>query len=87
MISTNTSVDLVLPVGTHDHSQGMLAAPIVLVEYIDYQYPYCAQAVSIVRELQYELGERLCYVVRHFPLVDLHLQAMRAAEATHDGIV
>ena len=59
---------------------------IVLVEYIDYQCPYCAQAVSIVRELQYELGERLCYVVRHFPLVDLHLQAMRAAEATHDGI-
>lgn len=81
MISTNTSVDLVLPVGTHDHSQGMLAAPIVLVEYIDYQCPYCAQAVSIVRELQYELGERLCYVVRHFPLIDLHLQAMRAAEA------
>ena len=34
MISTNTSVDLVLPVGTHDHSQGMLAAPIVLVEYL-----------------------------------------------------
>ena len=82
MIFTNTSVDLVLPVGTRDHSQGMLAAPIVLVEYIDYQCPYCAQAVSIVRELQYELGERLCYIVRHFPLVDLHLQAMRAAEAT-----
>ena len=81
MIFTNTSVDLVLPVGTRDHSQGMLAAPIVLVEYVDYQCPYCAQAVSIVRELQYELGERLCYVVRHFPLVDLHLQAMRAAEA------
>jgi protein-disulfide isomerase len=53
-----------------------------LVEYVDYQCPYCAQAVGIARELQYELGERLCYVVKHFPLVDLHLQAMRAAEAT-----
>jgi protein-disulfide isomerase len=82
MISTNTSVDLVLPVGTRDHSQGMLAAPIVLVEYVNYQCAYCAQAVDIVREIQYELGERLCYVVRHFPIVDLHLQAMRAAEAT-----
>ena len=81
MISTNTTLDLVLPVGTRDHSQGMLAAPIVLVEYVDYQCSYCAQAVSIVRELQYELGERLCYVVRHFPIVDLHFQAMRAAEA------
>lgn len=59
MIFTNTSVDLVLPVGTRDHSQGMLAAPIVLVEYVDYQCPYCAQAVSIVRELQYELGDYL----------------------------
>ena len=37
--------------------------------------------MSIVGELQYELGDRLCYVVRHFPLVDLHFQAMRAAEA------
>jgi protein-disulfide isomerase len=90
MIFTNTSVDLVLPVGTRDHSQGMIAAPlacslpevIVLVEYIDYQCPYCAQAVGIVRELQYELGDRLCYVVRHFPIVDLHREAMRAAEAT-----
>jgi protein-disulfide isomerase len=81
MISTNTTLDLVLPVGTRDHSQGMLAAPIVLVEYIDYQCPYCAQAVDIVREFQYELGDRLCYVVRHFPLIDLHSHAMRAAEA------
>jgi protein-disulfide isomerase len=81
MISTNTTLDLVLPVGTRDHMQGLIAAPIVLVEYIDYQCPYCAQAFSIVRELQYELGDRLCYVVRHFPLV-VHFQAMRAAEAT-----
>jgi len=80
MIST-TILDLVLPVGTRDHSQGMLAAPIVLVEYVDYQCSYCAQAVNIIRELQYELGDRLCYVVRHFPIVDLHFQAMRAAEA------
>jgi protein-disulfide isomerase len=59
MISTNTTLDLVLPVGTRDHSQGMLVAPIVLVEYVDYQCAYCAQAVDIVREIQYELGDYL----------------------------
>jgi protein-disulfide isomerase len=82
MISTNTTLDLALPVGTRDHVEGVLAVPIVLVEYVDYQCPYCAQAVGIVRELQYELGERLCYVVRHFPLINLHSHAMRAAAAT-----
>jgi protein-disulfide isomerase len=59
MISVNTSVDLVLPVGQRDHLEGLLAAPIVLAEYIDYQCPYCAQAVDIVRELQYERGDYL----------------------------
>ena len=81
MISTNTSVNLVLPVGTRDHIEGLLTAPIMLVEYGDYQCPYCAQAVEIVREVQYELGDRLCYVFRHFPLMELHSHAIRAAEA------
>jgi protein-disulfide isomerase len=87
MISVNTSVDLVLPVGTRDHIEGLLTAPIVLVEYGDYQCPYCAQAVDIVREIQYELGERLCYVFRHFPLMDLHPDAVRAAEAAEAAAV
>jgi protein-disulfide isomerase len=81
MILVNNSVDLVLPVGSRDHIQGMLTAPIVLVEYVDYQCAYCAQAVSIIQQLQYQFGDRLCYVVRHFPLTALHSHAMRAAEA------
>jgi protein-disulfide isomerase len=87
MISVNNSVDLVLPVGTRDHIEGLLTAPIILVEYGDYQCPYCAQAVEIVRELQYELGDRLCYVFRHFPLTELHPHAIRAAEAAEAAAV
>jgi protein-disulfide isomerase len=87
MISVNNSVDLVLPVGKNDHIQGLLTAPIVLVEYGDYQCPYCAQAVEIVRELQSELEDRLCYVFRHFPLTELHPDAVRAAEAAEAAAV
>ena len=85
MISVNTSVDLVLPFGTRDHIEGLLTAPIVLVEYGDYQCPYCAQAVDIVREVQYELKDRLCYVFRHFPLAQLHSHATRAAESAESA--
>jgi protein-disulfide isomerase len=87
MISVNTPVYLVLPVGTRDHIEGLLTAPIVLVEYGDYQCPYCAQAVDIVREVQYELGDRLCYAFRHFPLMNLHPHAVRAAEAAEAAAV
>jgi protein-disulfide isomerase len=87
MTSTNTSVDLTLPVGTRDHIQGLLTAPIVLVEYGDYQCPYCAQAAEIVRKLQNRLGDRLCYVYRHFPLTELHPHAVRAAEAAEAAAV
>lgn len=81
MSAANSTVDLVLPVGQRDHVQGLLTAPVVLVEYGDYQCPYCAQATGVIQELQYQLGDRLCYVFRHFPLTELHPQALRAAEA------
>jgi protein-disulfide isomerase len=87
MISINNSVDLVLPVGQNDHIQGLLTAPILLVEYGDYQCPYCAQTVEIVRSLQARLGDRLCYVFRHFPLTELHPDALRAAEAAEAAAV
>lgn len=82
MSLANASIDLVLPVGQSDHIQGSLTAPIVLVEYGDYQCPYCMEAVETVRELQQQFAERLCYVFRHFPIIEIHPHAMRAAEAT-----
>lgn len=81
MTSANASVDLVVPAGQPDHIQGSLSAPIVLVEYGDYQCPYCAKAVGIVQELQDQFREQLCYVFRHFPLTKLHADAMKAAVA------
>jgi protein-disulfide isomerase len=81
MSTANSTVDLVLSVGQRDLVQGLLTAPVVLVEYGDYQCPYCAQATGVIQELQYQLGDRLCYVFRHFLLTRLHPNALRAAEA------
>jgi protein-disulfide isomerase len=70
-----------LPVGERDHVQGPANAPVTLVEYGDYECPYCRAAVPIVQELQRLLGDQLRYVFRHFPLAGLHPHAQKAAEA------
>src|ERR1035438_7447704 len=72
---------LTLPVGDRDHIQGPATAPITLVEYGDYQCPYCGQAYPIVKELQEQLGKRLRFVFRNFPLSTVHPHAEHAAEA------
>jgi protein-disulfide isomerase len=64
-----------------DHSQGADDAPITLVEYGDYQCPYCGQAHPVVRALQQRFGKRLRFVFRNFPLTEVHPEAMHAAEA------
>jgi len=69
-----------LPVGERDHVQGPAGAPVTLVEYGDYECPYCRAAVPIIQELQGVLGDQLRYVFRHFPLADLHPHAQHAAE-------
>jgi protein-disulfide isomerase len=72
---------LTLPVGERDHVQGPATAPVTLVEYGDYECPYCRAAVPIVQELQQLLGDQLRYVFRHFPLTGAHPHAQNAAEA------
>ena len=72
---------LTLPVGERDHIQGPATAPITLVEYGDYECPYCGQAYPIVKELQERLGKRLRFVFRNFPLSTMHPHAEQAAEA------
>ncbi|MCI0395623.1 MAG: Na+/H+ antiporter NhaA [Chloroflexi bacterium] len=72
---------LTLPVGDRDHTQGPAGAPITLVEYGDYQCPYCRQVYHTVRELQEVLGDRLQYVYRHLPISTVHPYAQLAAEA------
>ena len=65
-----------------DHIRGPEDAPVTLVEYGDYQCPYCGQAEIVIRELLDEFGDELRYVWRHLPLSDVHLNAQMAAEAT-----
>jgi protein-disulfide isomerase len=71
---------LTLPVGERDHSQGPPKAPLVLVEYGDYQCPYCGAAYPIVKRVQKKVGARLMFVFRNFPITNSHPLAQWAAE-------
>jgi Na+/H+ antiporter NhaA len=75
-------VDLADPVDLErDHVRGPADAPVTLVEYGDFECPYCGQAEPIVRELLRDFGD-LRYVWRHLPLNDVHPGAQLAAEAS-----
>ena len=63
-----------------DHIRGPIEAPVTVVEYGDFECPYCGQAEPFVRELLREFGD-VRYVWRHLPLNDVHPQAQLAAEA------
>jgi len=65
---------------TLDHLQGPLNAPIVLVEYGDFECPYCGEAYPELKAVKEAMGDGLCFVFRHFPLRQAHPHAERAAE-------
>ncbi len=65
-----------------DHVRGPGDALVTLVEYGDFECPFCGQAESVVRELLDSFGDELRYVWRHLPLNDVHLRAQLAAEAS-----
>jgi protein-disulfide isomerase len=64
-----------------DHLQGNEHAPVTLVEYGDYECPYCGEAYPIVKELQKLEGKSLRFVFRNFPLAQVHPHALHAAFA------
>ena len=72
---------LIPPVGERDHQKGLAAAPVVLVEYGDYECPYCGRADQIISDLQEGLDREILYIFRHFPITTTHLHAQKAAEA------
>jgi protein-disulfide isomerase len=79
---TQWAATLTLPVtGDRDHIQGPAAAPVTLVEYGDYECPYCGAAYPIVKEVQARMGDRLRFVFRNFPITTSHPHAEQAAEA------
>ncbi len=83
---------LLIPASTQDHIQGVLNAPVVLVMYGDYQSFRSADVYRMIkvirRELSVSVGENyLCFIFRHFPQVQIHAQAQRAAQAAQAAAV
>jgi protein-disulfide isomerase len=64
-----------------DHIQGRADAPLTLVEYGDYECPYCGAAYPIIKEVQDRMGDELRFVFRNFPISTSHPHAEHAAEA------
>jgi len=71
---------LSIPVGPTDHSEGRLDAPVTLVEYGDYECPYCGEAYPVMKAVQEIMGDKLRFVFRNFPITELHPHALRAAQ-------
>jgi len=78
-------IPLAVPVSERDHSQGPAAAAVTLVQYGDYECPYTRQSTTIVRAIQQQLGDKLCFVFRNFPLTEIHPHALHAALAAESA--
>jgi protein-disulfide isomerase len=82
MSTTQWEAVLTMPVSEdRDHIQGPSDAAVTLVQYGDYECPYCGAAYPIIREVQARMGERLRFVFRNFPITTSHPHAEQAAEA------
>lgn len=80
MVVTERLADPVDP--ERDHIRGPVDAPLTLVEYADFECPFCGHATGSVEEVRAYFGDRLRYVFRHHPLDDVHPYARLAAEAS-----
>jgi protein-disulfide isomerase len=69
------------PVSERDHLRGSPDAPVIVVEYGDYQCPHCGRAHPTVKQLLRVMGDQVSFVYRHFPLTVVHPHAEQAAEA------
>ena len=82
MSTTEWEAVLATPVTEErDHIQGPPDAPVTLLEYGDYECPYCGAAYSIIKDVQARMGDRLRFVFRNFPITTSHAHAEQAAEA------
>jgi len=68
-----------------DHIRGRVDAPLTLVEFADFECPFCGRATGMVRELRERFGDDLRYVLRHLPLIDVHPHAELAAQAMEEA--
>lgn len=72
---------LTVAVGKDDHIQGPAEAPVTLVEYGDYECPYCRAAYPMIKAITTRLGSKVRFVFRNMPLNEMHPNAELAAEA------
>lgn len=80
------STKLTAPVdNSRDHLEGNPDAPVTLVEYGDYECPYCGKAYPIVKAVQAQMGDKLRFVFRNFPLTEMHPHAAHAALAAESA--
>src|SRR5256884_6519476 len=68
------------PVGPRDHSLGSADAPVTLVEYGDFECPFCGRSYPELKQVLRQLGGKVQFVFRHFPLSEEHPRAQHAAE-------
>lgn len=82
MSRTQWGAELTVPVDVdRDHIEGRADAAVTLLEYGDYECPYCGAAYPIVKEVQARMGDQLRFVFRNFPITTSHPHAEQAAEA------
>jgi NhaA family Na+:H+ antiporter len=82
MTMTGWGNALALPISpARDHIRGPVDAPVSLVEYGDYECPFCGEAYPVVEAVREAMGDELRFVYRHFPLTTVHPHAWGAAEA------
>ena len=80
-------MSLTVPVGKDDHGQGAAEAPLTLVEYGDYECPYCGAAYPMIKVIAKRFGAQLRFVFRNMPLNEMHPNAQLAAEAAEAAAV
>src|SRR2546427_2936927 len=68
------------PVGPRAHTLGTVEAPVTLVEYGDFECPFCGRAYPDLKQVLRQVGGKVQFVFRHFPLSEEHPHAQHAAE-------
>jgi len=74
---------LTLAVSPSNPSVGSASAPITLIEFSDYQCPYCGRVEPTLKRLRAAYGDKIRFVWKDFPLTQIHPQAFKAGEAAH----
>jgi protein-disulfide isomerase len=84
MTYTSHPARLAVPVSERDHALGPPDAPVTLVEYGDFECPFCGLAYPEIKQIRHRLGNQLRFVYRHFPRPE-HAHAKHAAEAAESA--